>query len=163
MLLMLRWLVCHLKEMNITDHKFKQKARELHKLAVARLDIIEAQNACEYVINEVNNQGDPMYYPHFVTLVICYARPFTNNNVYGALNKKWSKFPNDAANGMHKQLLDARNTFIAHSDGNVRSMQITPKEYIIPGTQRKIDYHTCQVKKFYISLENFPLARSLSE
>jgi len=140
--------------------QFKQKVKELHKLAVARLDIIEAQAACQYIIDNISDLGDPLYYPHSVTLVICYARPFTRNNVYGALGNKWSEFPNEPVAGMHKQLIDARNTFVAHSDGSVRGLQIIPKGYSVPGTKYKIDGYSCQVKKFYIALENFPLAKA---
>lgn len=140
--------------------QFKQKVKELHKLAVARFDLIEAQKACQYIIDNISDFGDPLYYPHSVTLVICYARPFTKNNVYGTLGKKWSKFPNKPATGMHKQLIDARNTFIAHSDGSVRVLQITPKGYSVPSTEYKIEEYSCKVKKFYIALENFPLAKA---
>jgi hypothetical protein len=61
---------------------------------------------------------------------------------------------------MHKQLIDARNTFVAHSDGSVRRLQITPKGYSVPGTKYKIDEYSCQIKKFYIALENLPLAKA---
>ena len=141
------------------DSTFKQNVKELHKLAVARLDIVEAQLACQYVVEKVRDLGDTQYYPHFVTLVICYARPFTKNKPYGALKKKWAQFPDETTSAMHKQLLDARHKFIAHSDGSIRSMQITPKGYIIPGTQRRIEDYTCQVHKFYIPLDNFRIAK----
>jgi hypothetical protein len=136
------------------------KVRELHKLAVARLDIMEAQAACQYIIDNITDFGNPLYYPHSVTLVICYARPFTRNNVYGALGSKWSTFPNEPATGMHRQLIDARNTFVAHSDGSVRGLQITPKGYSVPGTEYTVNEYSCQVKKFYIALENLPLAKA---
>jgi hypothetical protein len=61
---------------------------------------------------------------------------------------------------MHKQLIDARNTFMAHSDGSVRGLQITPKGYSVPGTEYIINKYSCQVKKFYIALDNFPLAKA---
>ena len=121
---------------------------------------MEAQAACQYIIDNIADLGDPLYYPHSVTLVICYARPFTRNNVYGALGNKWSTFPNEPATGMHRQLIDARNTFVAHSDGSVRGLQITPKGYLVPGTEYTVNEYSCQVKKFYIALENLPLAKA---
>lgn len=147
--------------MTMERNQLKQKVKELHKLAVARFDIIQAQSACEYIIDNITDFGDPLYYPQSVTMIICYARPFTRNNVYGALGEKWSKFPNEPATGMHKQLINARNTVIAHSDGDVRKLQITPKGYAVPGMKdEKIEEYSCQVKTFYIALENLPLARA---
>jgi hypothetical protein len=146
--------------MNEEHNQFKCKVKDLHRLAVARIDIAVAQAACQYIIDNIKFLGDPLYHPHYVTLVICYARPFTRNNLYGALSKKWSKFPNEPAAGMHKQLIDARHTFVAHSDGSVRCLQITPKGHVVRGTKYKIDEYSCQVENRFIALENFPLAKA---
>lgn len=141
------------------DKAFKNKCRELHKLSVARFDIFQAQLACDMMIGKVAHMGDDLYYPLFVTIVICYARPFTQNNVYGRLGNKWERFPNKVLTDMHIQLLDARDKFVAHSDANARKTEIIPPGYSYPGTGRIINEATCAVGKFAIHLENFPIAK----
>lgn len=138
---------------------FKGKCRELHKLAVARFDLIQAQLACEKMINEVANMDDDLYYPLFVTMVICYARPFTQNNVYGSLGNRWGRFPNDGLTQMHRQILDARDLFVAHSDANARRTEIVPSGFTYPGTGRIVTIPTCAVGRFAIPLENYPIAK----
>ncbi len=111
------------------------------------------------MIEKVAAMGDDLYYPLFVTIVICYARPFARNNEYGSLGKKWERFPNKVLTGMHKQLLDARNRFVAHSDANARQTEIVPAGCAYPGTNRIQGKATCAVGRFAIPLENFPLAK----
>ena len=147
------------KKMFEIDRKFKKKCKELHKLAVARFDILEAQLACETMIEKVAHMGDGLYYPLFVTVVICYARPFTQNNVYGRLGGSWERFPDEVLTRMHKHLLDARNRFVAHSDANARKTEIIPPGYSYPGTGRIVKEPTCAVGRFAIPLENFPIAK----
>jgi hypothetical protein len=147
------------KKINKMDKKFKNKCKELHKLAVARFDILEAQNACQTMIDKVHNMGDDFYYPLFVTVVICYARPFTQNNIYGRLGSKWEQFPHQIFTDMHKQLLEARNKFVAHSDANARETSIIPQGYTYPGSGRLVSKPTCAVGRFAIPIENFPIAK----
>ena len=138
-------------------------AKELHKLAVARCDIVEARLACERMGQTVTGIDDPMYYPLFVMTVVCYARPFTNNSLLGRLGKKWTRFPDAPLQKMHRTLVKARNTLIAHSDGEVRKVQIVPKGYRVPGTDKVSQDHTCLVRKLFFPLENFPLAKRLCQ
>lgn len=141
------------------SQKFKKTCKELHKLAIARLDIFQAQQACEKMIDKVADMGDDLYYPLFVTTVICYARPFTQNNVYGRLGSRWERFPNKILTDMHIQLLDARNKFVAHSDANARRTEIIPPGYSYSGTDRIVKEPTCAVGRFAIPLENFPITK----
>jgi hypothetical protein len=60
---------------------------------------------------------------------------------------------------MHKQLLDARNRFVAHSDANARETSIVPPGWFYPGTDRVISKATCAVGRFAVLLENFPIAK----
>jgi hypothetical protein len=120
-------------EMTKRSGKFEGRCKELRKLAVARFDIVEAHLACQTMIDEVTYMDDSLYYPLFVTVVVCYARPFTRNNVYGRLGNTWARFPDEILKGMHEQLLDARNHFVAHSDANARRTTILPDGYTYPG------------------------------
>jgi hypothetical protein len=59
-------------------------------------------------------------------VVIAYARPFTKNKLLGPLAAEWSKFANLQFQETHHDLIKSRHQFIAHSDEEVRKVEIFP-------------------------------------
>jgi len=107
------------------------KKKNLYRLLVARSDIGAATAASKLFINTVSDLSDKLYYPLFTSIVICYARPFTNNEPYGALPEKWSKFENQLWQRRHDSILKARHELVAHSDMSVRKAKIVPQNVVI--------------------------------
>ena len=70
--------------------------------------------------------GEPLYLPLFHATVASYARPFTRNKPFGPLPDKWSRFATERLQKTHDALIDARHTYVAHSDSEVREVQILP-------------------------------------
>lgn len=104
---------------------------ELYKLLVARSDIDAARASADLFLKTVRDISNELYYPLFTATVICYARPFTNNEPYGALPKKWAKFSNVKFQDTHDSLMKARNEIVAHSDMSVRKAMIVPSGALI--------------------------------
>lgn len=117
--------------MNIVLHKNQppkrvHRKKELYKLLIARSDIGASLNAVKLLRKKVTSMGDDLYYPLFASIVICYARPFTNNKPYGCLPNRYQKYDDVIHQEAHKKLLAARHELIAHSDMGVRRAMITP-------------------------------------
>src|SRR6267154_1715337 len=91
-----------------------QQKKTLHKFLVARSDIGAALETCKLFKSTVTSFKDDLYYPLFAAIVVCYARPFTNNEPYGALPKKWGAFDNPGMQDTHNRILRARHELIAH-------------------------------------------------
>ncbi len=143
-----------LSKFRIPPKRSDQK-RELYKLIIARSDITAALNVCDLFLKEVKGLDHPLYYPLFCSIVICYARPFTDNRPLGRLPKKWTIFPNARAQWTHNKLISTRNELMAHSDFNIRGVQIIPAGV----KHRKINFISkgigVTVKTFYFPLERF--------
>jgi hypothetical protein len=78
------------------------------------------------MINNVGHLGDNLYEPLFNAIIIAYARPFTRNRPLGRLPAEWSTFSNPGFQETHNELIKARDQFIAHSDEEVRRVEIFP-------------------------------------
>jgi hypothetical protein len=102
------------------------KKKELYKLAVARTDITSAMDTCNLIIENVGHIGDDFYLPLFHAIVIAYARPFTRNRPLGRLSAEWSTFSTPDFQETHDDLIRSRDKFIAHSDEEVRRVEIYP-------------------------------------
>lgn len=108
-----------------------RRKMELYKMLVARSDIDAARTSAELFLKTVRDIGSELYYPLFTAIVICYARPFTNNVPYGALPKKWEKFSDKKLQDVHDSLMKARNEIVAHSDMSIRKVMIVPAGVVI--------------------------------
>jgi hypothetical protein len=113
------------------DEIFRQRLIDLYKMVVARSDITAALEACDLLLKEVRDFLEDYkhgkYTPLLNAIIICYARPFTNNKPFGPLDKKWSIFADTKQQDIHKDLINYRHKMIAHSDFNVRKVIIFPK------------------------------------
>ena len=108
--------------------------RQFHKLAIAQSDLLNARAACRYFVEHVSDIAHTIYYPLFVTIVICYARPFTNNDTFGRLPKQWGTFSDKRLQKSHELMLKTRNEVVAHSDAAVRQIRIVPAGVTYPFT-----------------------------
>jgi hypothetical protein len=100
--------------------------RNLYQLLIARSDIHAAIEACKLFSERVTALGDDLYYPLFAAIVVCYARPFTQNEPFGPLPQKWGRFADPGYQDVHDKLIAARQEMIAHSDMSVRKAKIVP-------------------------------------
>jgi len=108
------------------DAARRGKKIQLHRLAVARSDIAVALDAARLVCERVSKMGDSLYVPLFVATVTAYARPFKRSEPYGALPADWSRFSNARSQKLHDDLIEARDTYVAHSDSGSRTVDIIP-------------------------------------
>ena len=100
--------------------------KQLYKLAVAMSDLANAKLLSEYLVNEVKDMRNPLWVPLQDAAIVTYARPFTANKPYGTLKKKWVTFESEKMSKLHDNLIDLRNTTIAHSDAGSRKVIIVP-------------------------------------
>ena len=107
----------------------KQKL-SLYRLLVARSDIGASHAACELFLKTVTDLSDDLYYPLFSAIVVCYARPFTDNKVFGSLPEKWRKFSDPDQQRLHNSLIATRHELIAHSDISVRKAKIEVARFV---------------------------------
>lgn len=108
-----------------------QQKKNIYRLLVARSDIGASHAACELFLKTVTDLSDDLYYPLFTAIVICYARPFTNNKPFGSLPDKWGKFMDPAQQELHDSLIKTRHELVAHSDYSVRKAMIVPAGTLI--------------------------------
>lgn len=109
----------------------------LYKLAVARLDIAAAMNACDLLLEHRPGIGEPLYAALNQALVIAYARPFTSNKPLGALPAKWRRFDNPRHQELHDDLVATRHRAVAHSQAFAGRVLIVPKgAQYVPGGPR---------------------------
>lgn len=108
-----------------------QKKKNLYKLLVARSDIHAAHAACELFLKTITDLSDDLYYPLFTAIVVCYARPFTNNKPYGSLPDKWGRFIDPDQQKLHDSLIKTRHEIVAHSDLSVLKAMIVPPGILI--------------------------------
>jgi len=65
----------------------------------------------------------------FLSMVVCYGRPFTENYGVGRIQCDYPNYPDSADAEMrdrHARLLDLRNKFLAHSSAEGTRVQIVP-------------------------------------
>lgn len=98
----------------------------LYKLVVARSDFMEALFAARYVIANVHDPGDELWFPLQDAIVVSYARPFTGNRPLGPLAPEWSVFDDPELQRLHEDLVELRHKTIAHSDAVIRRVLIVP-------------------------------------
>lgn len=135
-----------------------QQKKDLYKLLLARSDVSASLQGCKLLLEKVTQVGDDLYYPLYSSIVVCYARPFTNNEPYGALPNKWAKFDNSVFKDTHDKLIQARHELIAHSDMNVRKAYVVPPGCLIGIHKLKelrSDNIGCQVGLYYFPVGFF--------
>jgi hypothetical protein len=137
------------------------KKKELYKLVVARSDITSAMGTCDLMKKNVDAVGNELYQPLFHAIVIAYARPFTRNKPLGPLSTEWPNFSNPEFQQTHDELIKARHQFIAHSDEEVRRVEIFPHGSSIKETGLKSGGVGVGIRNIAFSLSYFEHIRAL--
>lgn len=101
------------------------KRKDLCRLIVALSDIGNAKRLSEFIVDNIT-MGNQLWEPLQDATIISYARPFTKNEPYGPLPKKWLKFQSDSMKRLHDELIELRHQTIAHSDAAVRHVYVYP-------------------------------------
>ena len=122
-----------------------QQKKDLYRLLLARSDIKAALDACDLILKNVDSLKDELLYPLTTAVVVCYARPFTQNKPYGPLPKKYAKFDNQIFQAVHEKLIKARHETFAHSDMNVRKAIVVPPNVVIGRTEKGVELKSSKV------------------
>ncbi len=109
----------------------RHRKQELIKLMAARSDFSGSKHACEMLLQHAPEPGSDLNYPLVVAATVCYSRPFTANEPYGALPKRYARSLDDPRREFHSGVIEARHKFFAHSDLNDRSAYICPPGSLI--------------------------------
>ena len=136
--------------------------KSLIRLLIARSDINAALHACDLILQNVQGPKDKLLYPLTTSVVVCYSRPFTENEPHGSLPSKWTKFDNTKYQFTHDKLLQSRHQLFAHSDMNVRKAQIVPPNVpleINEGTELKSPEISTQVRYTLFEIDFFKIVR----
>lgn len=133
---------------------------------MARSDVSAAISAADLLINRVDHLGDDLYYPLFSAMVVCYARPFTNNRPYGSIPNRYERFESQRHRRIHRQIIDARHELIAHSDMTIRKAQIVPAGTRI-GRHGDQDINSAglgsQVSHYFFTISMFPEVKATAK
>ncbi|MBW3670085.1 MAG: hypothetical protein KY432_00265 [Acidobacteria bacterium] len=108
------------------------RKRDLYRMIVARSDITAALGTCELILDQITDLSDELLAPLYHAVVVSYARPFTANKPHGHLPSKWSKFREERLQRLHDSLIEQRHQYVAHSDADVRTVDIIPPGATIP-------------------------------
>jgi hypothetical protein len=135
--------------------------KELYKFIVANSDIYAAKYACDCFVENVSNMQDTLYFPLLETIIISYSRPFSANKPLGSLHKKWGIFKKDRYNLLHKRILEMRNKIIAHSDFEIRKVQIIPPYCLIPVLEQRTQNIDFGIKTQALQIESVPIIRDM--
>jgi hypothetical protein len=94
----------------------EQLLRQAIRLARAQFDMRCARAVADVLLNRHDDHG-AFAYGLLAGMVASYTRPFMSSDAYGALEGKWSDFPGrPELKGHHLQMLDKRNSLLAHND-----------------------------------------------
>lgn len=117
--------------------------KQLYKLAIARCDIFTALELCTLCNSMKNDKRRKIskktaYQDSLIaSMITAYSRPFSDNQPYGPLQKKWSTFENPLHNNLHEKIIEFRNKKIAHTDFDTRQVYFYTTgycdEYLIGG------------------------------
>ncbi len=104
----------------------KNKKKELHRVAVAHRDIGCAKSGFDAILSSGAEPGDNIYQPLIFGAVVSYCRPFMNSDGLGRSSKKWTRFDDFALKDRHRELIEYRNSAVAHSSISQNDLHIWP-------------------------------------
>ena len=111
---------------SVGEDEMKNVITELYKIRIARFDIKSAESSAMLLLKEFpefNNSiyDNPLFYSLILSVVICYGRPFSENQPQGKLDHKYFEEIKDKYCKLHYKLNYKRNKVFAHSDANQHS------------------------------------------
>ena len=104
----------------------QRQQKKLVRLISALLDMLQSVEAANLLVRGVS---DKLYGHLFLSMVVAYARPFTENQGVGRIQCDYPRYPDFGDSEMstrHSRLLDLRNKFLAHSSAEGTRVQIIP-------------------------------------
>ena len=113
------------------ENKERHSRLEFHRIAVAARDIECAAQGFQLILELNCEPADNRYQTLLFGAVISYARPFTSNDGFGSLPKKWQKFYSHHLQEKHAEIIEYRNTVAAHSDIKHNKLYIYPRGNIL--------------------------------
>ena len=125
----------------------RSSQKRLLRLISARADVLYAQTA--YRMFEAASDPD-LRYCAFLTMVVSYGRPFTNNEGIGSLLCEFPDYPQFSLSDSairHKRMMDLRNKFLSHSSlEGIRVVVLAPNA-TDPGTGARVPDYSWNVAK----------------
>jgi hypothetical protein len=106
----------------------RERRRRLCRFALALSDIHASTQACDLMLTERPDMGDPHYWAYHTAIVAAYGRPFTENKPLGRVPA--SRLLGTLTQGqreLHEEILENRHTVAAHSDLQARPVYYMPK------------------------------------
>jgi hypothetical protein len=103
-----------------------KQRKKLVRLISAFSDMCSSVEAANLLLEGVPEK----FHGHlFLSMVVAYGRPFTENYGVGRIQRDYPNYPDAADSDMrdrHTRLLDLRNKFLAHSSAEGTRIQIVP-------------------------------------
>jgi hypothetical protein len=103
-----------------------KQQKKLVRLISALSDMLDSVQAANLLLGGV---ADELYGHVFLSMVVAYGRPFTENKGIGRIQCDYPRYPDSGDTDMpvrHARLLDLRNKFLAHSSAEGTRLQIIP-------------------------------------
>jgi hypothetical protein len=104
-----------------------KQQKKLVRLISAFSDMNDSVCAAKLLLGGV---PDEIYNQLFLSMVVAYTRPFTENYGVGRIQCDYPAYPEDCDDAKmlerHNRLLDLRNKFLAHSSAEGTCIQIIP-------------------------------------
>lgn len=130
----------------------RKQEKKLIRLISAVSDVDECLTASEALIA---GAPDPLFNHLFVSMVVSYGRPFTENYGAGRIQNEYPNFPDelDSAEDLrqrHNRLIDMRDKFLAHS-----SVEGTQVIIIPPGVPNPLGIPAKPVFDFNVGKRRF--------
>ena len=94
-------------------------------------------------------------YDYFLSLVVSYCRPFTENSGLGNLNVEFPNYPEELglteAGVRHSRMMDLRNKFLSHSSLKGTRVVLLAPGAVDPGTGHTVEsYHWNIAKREFL-------------
>jgi hypothetical protein len=108
--------------------------RQIIRLAYARVDM-RCATALAELIAERRDATSQLAWGLFTGMAISYARPFTNSDVLGSLESKWSRFGDRAdLKKHHDRMIKYRHSLLAHNTlAPEREVIVFPSGHLLAG------------------------------
>jgi hypothetical protein len=138
----------------------EQMKRELYQLSVARADIRAAMEACELMLERSEDHDEPRRLLQ-TAMIICYARPFTDNKPLGRISNEWLRDLAPEQRGLHEDLLYLRKKAVAHTDLAEIKVFIAPPGTTLPGIHQPFERLGTAVRHWALPLGDVEKIRQL--
>ncbi|MFL6597006.1 MAG: hypothetical protein ACJ8KF_03475 [Chthoniobacterales bacterium] len=117
--------------MTIELDRDNPRHRALARLVIANRDWSAAAEVLRYIVINVKNSYDPLYYPLTAAAVVCYARPFLGGRSHSRISRAFERFPENVKRANHERLLTYRSVVIAHANDEKHEVTLIQKGTVI--------------------------------